>query len=110
MNKLALGKSKPILTSVIAIVLAFSITGCEKDVERRYDIPKSQTDCPTGTDFRSGGGGVIDRSGGGGVIDRDNNPVNEYCEPKCPTGESHVGDPDMIWSDQNKITANRPCQ
>ena len=109
MNILALGKSKFNLIPIIAIVLAFSVTGC-KDVERRYDIPESQSDCPTGTDFRSGGGGVIDRSGGGGVIDRDNNPVEEYCEPQCPPGESHVGDPDMIWSDQNKITAIRPCQ
>jgi len=103
--------SKSILISIIAIVMATSLTGCQKDVERRYNIPQSQAECPTGTDFRSGGGAVIDRSGGGGVIDRDGNDVINYCEPQCAPGESHVGDPDMIWHDTNKvITAERPCQ
>jgi len=103
--------SKSILISLTAVLLAFSLSGCKKDLERKYDIPESQADCPANTDFRSGGGGIVDRSGGGAIVDRDSNPIVQYCEPQCQPGESHVGDAGVVWTpDNDKVTALRVCQ
>ena len=73
------------------------LSGCA-DINYVYDIPDRQSDCPTGTVYRSGGTGIVDRDGGTGIVDRNNQEVTTYCEVQvCPNGDVPLGDPGMVW-------------
>ena len=95
----------------ISSVALFGLTGCP-DVKYYYDIPKNQSDCPPGTDYRSGGTSVRDRSGGTSVRDRNNDEVTAFCEATtCPGGVTPTGDPVMEWhlDDHRMVVAKKIC-
>jgi hypothetical protein len=95
----------------ISTIALIGLTGCP-DVKYNYDIPESQADCPTGTEYRSGGTSVRDRSGGTSVRDRNNDEVMDYCEATtCPGGVTPTGEPVMEWhlADHGMVTAKRVC-
>jgi hypothetical protein len=95
----------------IALYLLWECKNDYRDVEFKYDIPASQTDCPGGSEFRSGGGGVVDRSGGGGVVDRQGNSVTDYCDPEpCAPGEVEQGTPVIVLDQSGDVvSATRVC-
>ncbi len=88
------------------------LAGCA-DIQYMYDIPERQADCPAGTNYRSGGTGIIDRDGGTGIIDRNGNEVFDYCEPQlCPDGVTvPVGVPGIVWhqDDHDQVLARGVC-
>lgn len=101
-----------IVATPAAIAAATVLSGCA-DIEYLYDIPDSQSECPTDTIYRSGGTSIRDRSGGTSIRDRDGDEVGIYCELQvCPDGVSiPTGDPIMVWhrDDHGKVIARGTC-
>ena len=95
----------------IALYLLWECKNDVRDVEFNYDVPQTQSDCPAGSEIRSGGAGVVDRSGGAGVVDRNGSTVDDYCDPDpCVLDETPIDPPVMIF-DQNGdvVSATRVC-
>ena len=111
MFKLDQLKSKAILISLTSMTALVMLTGC-KDIKYKYDIPKAASDCPQGSEFRSGGAGVVDRNGGAGVVDRNGDTVTAYCDNNpCIPPEVAIGDPVIDWDpDGDKVSATQVCQ
>ena len=87
------------------------LAGCA-DVKYAYYIPDGQSDCPSGTIYRSGGTGIVDRDGGTGIVDRSDKAVSTYCEVQvCPDDSVPTGDPGMVWhrDDHDQILAIGVC-
>lgn len=96
---------------VLLPFLLLGLSACS-DVRYDYNIPKSQTDCPSGMTFRSGGTTIVDRSGGTRIVDRNGQEVGSYCEEaECPGGNWSTEPPEMDWHlDKGKhVVANRVC-
>ena len=103
-------KFATITTISTLLGVCLGMGGC-MDVEYKYDVPKSQTDCPSGMNYRSGGSNIKDRSGGSNIKDRSGNTVDAYCEENpCPSGVWE-GDPVMDWhlTKGKFVVANRVC-
>lgn len=96
---------------------------CGKAVVYAFDIPNSQSDCPSGYEFRDenvdgyehdGGAGIVERDGGAGIVERESGAtVTKYCLKPCPDGEEFK-DPtaprEMDWNPENKVvTAIQDC-
>ena len=95
-----------------ALASVLLLGGCYQ-VEYKYNVPKDDTDCPSGMDHRSGGSGIVDRSGGSGIVDRDGDDVTDYCyTPNCPGGNYDNTVPAEIdWhqDSHSKVVAERTC-
>ena len=93
------------------LTMAFGISGCA-DIEYNYDVPESQTDCPSGMIYRDSGPNIVDRDGGANIRDRDGNDVNAYCEEAdCPGGNWSLDPPIIDWhlNKGKHVVANRKC-
>lgn len=102
-------KTKLSISTTCAVVGL--LAGCA-DVKYAYNIPESQTDCPSDTIYRSGGTGIKDRDAGTGIKDRNGQDVTSYCEVQvCPGGEIPAGDPGMVWhqEDHKKVLGIGVC-
>jgi hypothetical protein len=112
MIKLDQLKSKAILISFTSLATLLSLTGCQ-DIKYDYDIPKATTDCTApGTEYRSGGTGVVDRNGGTGVVDRNGADVKAYCDyDPCIPPQVPIGDVIIKWDpDGGMVNATQSCQ
>ncbi len=89
------------------------------DIAYSFDIPQSQADCPTGTEYTisvpgspelDGGPGIVDRDGGPGIRDRDNNHVTRYCQRPCTGGQVASGKMVIDWhNNASHVVAARHC-
>lgn len=109
--------------TVGSIVGSFVVLGgcccLGEDVCYSWDIPESQADCPTGTQFMQsvpgdsdldGGPGIVDRDGGPGIVDRDGNFITDYCLKPCEGSEVPTGPTIIDWHNPNDhVVAYRRC-
>ena len=110
--------NKRITTRHLAVLtgaaLTVTLTGCwhdcpyeDADIVYSWEIPESQADCPSGTEYRDsataasgildGGASIVDRDGGATIVDRDGNPVKQHCYRPCADGEMPVGKTIVDW-------------
>ena len=100
------------LTALTSLVGLMGLSGCQRDVEYRYDVPTQQAQCPTGMTHRDGGPGIVDRDGGAGIVDRDGDTVSAFCEEAVCPGGNWSTDPAIIDWHLSKgvyVVANRVC-
>jgi hypothetical protein len=91
--------------------LLLGMSACT-DVKYDYNVPESQSDCPSGMNFRSGGSRIVDRDGGSRIKDRNGQEVSSYCEEaECPGDNWSTEPPEIDWhlDEHGYVVANRVC-